>query len=96
MLGANAVDNLPAYLALEPVALGQDGASPVRLAALLIGVNAGPLITPWASLATLLWHARLKALDVELRWSRYLALGLVVAPVTVVAATLGLALIAGG
>jgi Na+/H+ antiporter NhaD/arsenite permease-like protein len=92
MLGANAVDNLPAYLALEPVALGPDGASPVRLAALLIGVNAGPLITPWASLATLLWHSRLKALDVELRWSRYLVLGLVVAPVTVVTATLGLAL----
>ena len=87
MLGANAVDNLPAYLALEPVA-----GSPERLAALLIGVNAGPLITPWASLATLLWHSRLKALDVELRWSRYLLLGLVVAPVTVVAATLGLAL----
>jgi arsenical pump membrane protein len=87
MLGANAVDNLPAYLALEPVA-----GSPVRLAALLIGVNAGALITPWASLATLLWHARLKALEVELRWSRYLLLGLVVAPVTVVAATIGLAL----
>lgn len=88
MLGANAVNNLPAYLALEPVA----GASPARLAALLIGVNAGPLITPWASLATLLWHSRLQALGVELRWSRYLVLGLIVAPVTVVAATLGLAL----
>ncbi|MEO6532878.1 MAG: SLC13 family permease [Pseudolysinimonas sp.] len=92
MLGANAVDNLPAYLALEPVASLPEHASPVRLAALLIGVNAGPLITPWASLATLLWHSQLKALDVELRWSRYLLLGLVVAPVTVVMATLGLAL----
>ncbi|HEU0205769.1 MAG TPA: SLC13 family permease [Pseudolysinimonas sp.] len=87
MLGANAVDNLPAYLALEPVA----GRSPLRLAALLIGVNAGPLVTPWASLATLLWHSRLQALGVELRWSRYLLLGLIVAPVTVVVATLGLA-----
>jgi len=91
MLGANAVDNLPAYLALEPVASGAAGASPLRLAALLIGVNAGPLITPWASLATLLWHSRLTALGVELRWSRYLLLGMVVAPVTVIAATLGLA-----
>jgi len=92
MLGANVVDNLPAYLALEPVAGASTGAGPVRLAALLIGVNAGPLITPWASLATLLWHSRLTALGVELRWSRYLVLGLIAAPVTVVAATLALAL----
>lgn len=92
MLGANVVDNLPAYLALEPVAAtsGHDGA--VRLAALLIGVNAGPLITPWASLATLLWHSRLQGLGVEVRWSRYLVLGLLAAPLTVVLATLGLAL----
>jgi arsenical pump membrane protein len=87
-LGANAIDNLPAYLALEPVA-----ADPVRLAALLIGVNAGPLITPWASLATLLWHQRLTALDVEISWRRYVLLGLIAAPLTVVAATMGLALL---
>ena len=55
-LAANDVNNLPAYLSLEPVA-----DSPVRLAALLIGVGAGPLVTPWASLATLLWHERLRA-----------------------------------
>jgi arsenical pump membrane protein len=88
MLGANVVDNLPAYLALEPVA-----GSPVRLAALLIGVNAGPLITPWASLATLLWHSRLRGLGVEVRWSRYLLLGVLAAPLTVVLATTGLALV---
>ena len=87
-LGANAVDNLPAYLALEPVANDR-----ARLAALLIGVNAGPLITPWASLATLLWHERLKALDVEISWRRYMLLGLVAAPLTVGLATLGLALV---
>jgi arsenical pump membrane protein len=87
-LGANAIDNLPAYLALEPVA-----ADPVRLAALLVGVNVGPLITPWASLATLLWHERLKALDVEISWGRYSLLGLVAAPLTVVAATMALALV---
>jgi arsenical pump membrane protein len=91
LVGANAVDNLPAYLALEPVA--ED--SPARIAALLIGVNAGSLITPWASLATLLWHQRLVALDVDLRWSRYVLLGLVVAPLTVLLATLALALSAG-
>ncbi|MFF2051378.1 SLC13 family permease [Leifsonia sp. NPDC058194] len=89
MVGANAIDNLPAYLALEPVA-----GSPLRLAALLIGVNAGPLITPWASLATLLWHQRLTSFDVELRWKRYVLLGAAVAPLTVVLATLALAVTA--
>lgn len=89
-LGANAIDNLPAYLALEPVAGG-----PVRLVALLIGVNVGSLITPWASLATLLWHERLTALDVEISWSKYILLGLIAAPVTVVLATLGLAFVHG-
>lgn len=87
-LGANVANNLPAYLALEPVA-----GSPLRIAALLVGVNAGPLIAPWASLATLLWHDRLKALGVTISWGRYCLLGLVAAPVTVGAATLGLALL---
>ena len=81
VLGANAVNNLPAYLALEPVA-----DSPVRLAALLVGVGAGSLITPWASLATLLWHARLVALDVEVSWAKYAGLGLLVVPLTVIPA----------
>ncbi|GAB3576649.1 ArsB/NhaD family transporter [Leifsonia lichenia] len=87
MVGANAIDNLPAYLALEPSA-----DTPVRLVALLIGVNVGPLITPWASLATLLWHQRLTSFDVQIRWSRYMLLGLIVAPVTVILATLALSL----
>lgn len=87
MLGANVVNNLPAYLALETAA-----GSPVRLAALLIGVNAGPLITPWASLATLLWHERLHAVGVDVPWRRYVLLGLVVAPVTVAFSVLPLAL----
>lgn len=82
-VGANAIDNLPAYLAVEPVA-----DSPARLVALLIGVNAGPLVTPWASLATLLWHQRLTAMGVEISWPRYMLLGLVVAPVVVTLATL--------
>lgn len=86
LLAANAVDNLPAYLALEPVT-----GSPIRVVALLIGVNVGPLITPWASLATLLWHQRLSALGVEMGWRRYILLGAIVAPVTVAAATLALA-----
>ncbi|HEY2642950.1 MAG TPA: SLC13 family permease [Galbitalea sp.] len=83
---ANLVNNLPAYLALEPTA-----GSPLRLAALLIGVNAGSLITPWASLATLLWHDRLASLGVTVSWGRFALAGLVVAPLTVGLAVLALA-----
>lgn len=86
MIGANGIDNLPAYLALEPVA----GSAP-RIAALLIGVNAGSLVTPWASLVVLLWHRRLVSLGVDFAWRRYVLLGLVVGPATVVLATLALA-----
>lgn len=87
MVGANAIDNLPAYLALEPTV-----ETPLRLAALLIGVNAGSLITPWASLATLLWHQRLVSVGVEVPWRRYMLLGVIAAPATVGMAVLPLAL----
>lgn len=59
-LAANAVNNLPAYLALESIAQG----APERLMALLVGVNVAPLVTPWASLATLLWAQRCRAAGV--------------------------------
>jgi Na+/H+ antiporter NhaD/arsenite permease-like protein len=88
-LSANAINNLPAYLAIEPFASDH----PVRLIALLIGVNAGAIITPWASLATLLWHQRLAAFDVSISWPRFMLLGAVVAPITVVGATMALALV---
>lgn len=86
-LSANAVNNLPAYLALEPAA-----GTPLRIMALLIGVNAGPLVTPWASLATLLWHDRLKALDVHVPWGRFMILGCLVAPVAVIGSVAALSL----
>lgn len=77
----------PAYLLLEPVA-----GSPERLAALLIGVNAGSLITPWASLATLLWHDRLRADGVSIRWRGFVLRGLLAAPLITAAAVIPLAL----
>jgi Na+/H+ antiporter NhaD/arsenite permease-like protein len=75
---------------LEPVA-----ADPVALMALLIGVNLGPLITPWASLATLLWHHRITALGVTIRWRGYMLWGVVAAVPTVLVAVLVLFLVSG-
>jgi len=85
LTAANAVDNLPAYLLLESTAHDTG-----RLPALLIGVNAGPLITPWASLATLLWHDRLRAVGVQVSWGRFAVWGLVAAPVIVAASVAAL------
>jgi len=82
-LGANAVDNLPTYLAMEPVAAG----NPIRMAALLIGVNAGPLVTPWASLATLLWANRCRAAGVPVTWRTFTLRGLIVVPILLTACT---------
>ena len=83
---ANAVNNLPAYLALEPAT----GAHPASLLALVIGVNVGPLVTPWGSLATLLWRQRCAARGVRigsLRLAGYGAL-LVVPALLLTVATL--------
>lgn len=85
---ANLVDNLPAYLALEPAALGE----PARLAALLVGTNAGPLVTPWASLATLLWLERCRAAGVTWRLWRLGLAGLACALLAVAAGVAALAL----
>lgn len=86
-LGANAVDNLPTYLALEPVA---DSSGP-RLVALLIGVNFGPLLTLWASLATLLWRERCRAAGVEIAWWRFAARGLALVPALLITCCAALA-----
>lgn len=61
-VAANAVNNLPAYIALESVTAD----APQRLMALLIGVNVAPLVTPWASLATLLWAQRCRARGIQI------------------------------
>lgn len=89
-LAANVVNNLPAYLALEPAA-----GTPIRLGALLIGVNLGAIVTPWASLAVLLWHERITALGVRMSWRRYSLLGLGMTVVLVPAAVAALWLTRG-
>ncbi|MGW0946866.1 SLC13 family permease [Streptomyces sp. NPDC002623] len=82
---SNVLNNLPVYLAGE-------GAVPVanhdQLLALLVGTNAGPVITPWASLATLLWYERCLAYGVRVPVARLMGTGAVLA-VTAVAASVG-------
>ena len=85
-LGANLVDNLPAYLAMEPVAADD----PHRMMALLIGVNCGCLLTLWGSLATLLWRARCDAARVDISWWSFLWRGLILTPLVVAGSVLAL------
>jgi arsenical pump membrane protein len=76
---ANAVDNLPAYLALERVVPRE------HLPGLLLGVDLGPLVTPWGSLATLLWAQRCRARGLEVSWARFAASGLLLVPLLLLA-----------
>ena len=89
-LVANVANNLPAYLVLEPVAAD---AAP-RLMALLVGVNAGPLITPWASLATLLWLQRCRTAGIVVPWRWLVPAGTVCAVLAVAAGAGALAVTA--
>ena len=84
---ANVVNNLPAYLALEPVA----DTDPLRLAALLIGVNCGPLVTAWGSLATLLWRDRCRRGGLRISLPRLAIEGAACAAVTILAGVAALA-----
>ncbi|KQY47737.1 citrate transporter [Cellulomonas sp. Root137] len=85
-LASNGLNNLPAYLALEPAA----GPDPLRVAALLIGTGVGPLITPWGSLATVLWWQRCRTVMLAVPAATIVRQGLLLAPLAVVAATLAL------
>lgn len=87
---ANLANNLPGYLILEPHAEGAPA-----LFALLAGVNMGPLVTPWASLATLLWHDRLQREGVEVRWGWLALWGAVVAVFSVGLSIVVLTLMSG-
>jgi arsenical pump membrane protein len=83
---ANLVNNLPAFAALQPVA---DSSVP-RMLALLVGVNLGPLILLWGSLATLLWRERCAARGVQISARQFAAVGVAGVPLLLAAAVLGL------
>ncbi|MFD8393683.1 SLC13 family permease [Streptomyces sp. NPDC059680] len=86
---SNALNNLPVYLAGEAaVPVGNHD----QLLALLVGTNAGPVITPWASLATLLWYERCHAYGVRVPVRRLMGTGAALAVCAVGAAVAALAL----
>jgi arsenical pump membrane protein len=85
IVGANAVNNLPALL----VALPALGAQPLpRIWALLAGVNMGPIFVVTGSLAGLLWMDTARRLGVHVEARRYTLVGLRVGLPAIAAATL--------
>ncbi|HST65564.1 MAG TPA: SLC13 family permease [Mycobacteriales bacterium] len=89
---ANLVNNLPAYVAVE-AAVPAGHAD--QLLALLIGVNVGPLVLPWGSLATVIWFERVRAAGVTVDLRRFVLTGLATALLTIAAAVSVLALTGG-
>jgi len=88
---SNAVNNLPAYVAGEAVIPFHNHD---QLLALLIGTNVGPIITPWASLATLLWFERCRAYDAVVPLRKFMLTGACLA-VCGLATTVGVLLLTG-
>ena len=84
---SNLINNLPAVLALLPVAAA-GGPGPVL--AVLIGVNLGPNLTYVGSLATLLWRRILHEHDDAPALGHFTRLGLLTVPATLVASTAAL------
>ncbi|MFB9389262.1 SLC13 family permease [Streptomyces coeruleoprunus] len=85
---SNALNNLPAYVASEAVV---PAGNHEQLLGLLIGVNVGPLVTPWASLATLLWFERCRWHGTRIALGRFMSTSLVLSATGVLAATAALA-----
>ncbi|MFD0852784.1 ArsB/NhaD family transporter, partial [Actinomadura adrarensis] len=86
---SNALNNLPAYVAGESVV---PPGNHDQLLALLIGTNVGPVITPWGSLATLLWFEWCRRRNVPIPMRRFVLTGAVLAVVGCAASTLALLL----
>ncbi|MEE4491372.1 SLC13 family permease [Streptomyces sp. BE230] len=87
---SNVLNNLPAYVAGEAVI---PAGNHNQLLALLIGVNVGSVVTPWGSLATLLWFERCRWQGTRIDVRRFVLTGLVLSVTAVSAATCALALV---
>ncbi|WP_411072481.1 SLC13 family permease [Streptomyces sp. cmx-4-25] len=84
---ANLINNLPATLALVPLAAPS---GPGAVLAVLIGVNIGPNLTYAGSLATLLWRRIAHHHDHPVDLARFTRLGLLTVPAALVASTAAL------
>ena len=96
-VGSNLVNNLPAAFVFADAVHGAGlSAASAHAAAIgtIIGADLGPNLTPVGSVATLLWFVLLRQRGMQVTTWSYIRIGLIVTPVTIVAA-LGVALLLG-
>lgn len=93
-VGANLVNNIPMIGAAIGVLANTapPAREPLALAAVL-GANLGPTVTPFGSLATLLWLTIIRRKGEQLSTLGYMRVGILTAPPTLLAATLVLWLV---
>ncbi|MEU6169520.1 SLC13 family permease [Streptomyces tanashiensis] len=84
---ANLINNLPATLALVPLA---SASGPGAVLAVLLGVNIGPNLTYAGSLATLLWRRIAHDHDHPVTLGEFTRLGLLTVPAALTASTVAL------
>ena len=92
--GANLVNNIPMIGAVIGLLGNADPAArePLALAAVL-GTNLGPTVTPFGSLATMLWLTTIRRKGEHLTTISYMKIGAITAPTTLLAAVLALWLV---
>ena len=96
-VGANLFNNLPAAFVLADAVHGAGlGAASAHAAAIgtIVGADLGPNLTPVGSVATLLWFVLLRQRGLEVSTWSYIRVGLIVTPITILAA-LGVGLLLG-
>jgi arsenical pump membrane protein len=96
-VGSNLVNNLPAAFVFADAVHGAGlTAASAHAAAIgtIIGADLGPNLTPVGSVATLLWFVLLRQRGLQVSTWSYIRIGLIVTPVTILAA-LGVALLLG-
>jgi len=96
-VGSNLVNNLPAAFVFADAVHGAGLSSASAHAAAIgtiIGADLGPNLTPVGSVATLLWFVMLRQRGLQVSTWSYIRIGLIVTPVTILAA-LGVALLLG-